>query len=187
MKIGIFGGTFNPIHIGHLITVEEVRELLHLDKILFIPAYNPPHKKDVVSYHHRRNMVKLATKNNPFFELCEIEKKKGGTSWTIGTLKELHKLYPDDILYLIIGSDQYAVLNTWKEPEHLKDFAKIVVMQRAGSKLKIYKRKSVMMVDISQIDIAGKDIRKNIHDNMSIRYKVKEDVYKYIEKNKLYK
>lgn len=187
MKIGIFGGAFNPIHLGHLISVEEVREKLQLDKILFIPTYNPPHKKNLISYKHRRNMVRLAIKNNPLFELCEIEKEKQGVSWTIDTLKELKKKYPDDTLYLIIGSDQQAVISTWKEPEKLKDYAKIVVMIRPGNKLKKNKPKSVTLVNISQIDIAGRAIRQDINKRRSIRYKVSEAVDTYIKENKLYK
>jgi nicotinate-nucleotide adenylyltransferase len=187
MKIGIFGGAFNPIHIGHLITVEEVRQRIGLDKVLFIPTYNPPHKKNLTSYKHRRNMTLLAIKDNPRFELCEIEKIKGGTSWTIETLKELHKQYPRDILFMIIGSDQYAVMDTWKEPENIHRYSNLIVMQRPGSRNAIKKLKSVQFINISQIDIASNRIRRAVNENKSIKYKVKETVLKYIEKNKLYK
>ncbi|MBS4016584.1 MAG: nicotinate-nucleotide adenylyltransferase [Candidatus Latescibacteria bacterium] len=186
MKIGIFGGAFNPIHLGHLIAVEEMRQQLYLDKVLFVPTYKPPHKKTLTDYRHRRNMVKLAIKDNSLFELCEIEKEKQGVSWTVNTLKELHKQYPVDILYLIIGSDQYAVIRNWKEPENLVKYAKVVVMTRPGSKVPRQKQKSIIFVDISQIDIASTEIRNDMSSNKSIRYKVTEDVYEYIKKNKLY-
>jgi nicotinate-nucleotide adenylyltransferase len=187
MKIGIFGGAFNPIHLGHLLTIEEVRDKLQLDKVWFIPTYVPPHKKALISYNHRRNMVLLAIKDNRYFELCEIEKEREGKSWTIETLKELKKERPNDKLYLIIGSDQYVQLDTWKEPEHLKRYAKLVVMKRPGSIFNSRKVKSIRIVDITQVDIASKDIRKELKQGKSIRYKVAEEVYKYIKVNKLYK
>lgn len=186
MKIGIFGGTFNPIHLGHLIAVQDVACKLYLDKILFVPTYMPPHKKTLTDYYHRRNMVARAIKDNPLFELCEIEKEQQGVSWTVNTLKELRKKYPRDILHLIIGSDQYAVINTWKEPDNLGKYAKIVVMIRPGCKISQPRRKPVVFVDISQIDIASTELRKDISQNKSIRYKVTDDIYKYIKKNKLY-
>jgi len=187
MKLGIWGGAFNPIHIGHILTIEEVREKLKLDKVLFIPTFNPPHKNELISYRHRRKMVKLAIKNNPYFELCEIEKEKGGISWTINTLKALQKKYPKDKLYLIIGSDQYSVLDTWKKPEALTDYAKLVIMKRPWSTIKSRTVKSTIVVDITQLDIASKNIRKDLKQGKSIRYKVPENVYHYIKENKLYK
>ena len=187
MKIGVFGGAFNPIHIGHLVTVDEVQEKIRLDKVLFIPTFNPPHKKDLIKYDHRRNMVELAITNNSDFELCEIERERGDTSWTIDTLKILHKKYPKDKLYLIIGSDQYQLLNKWKQPENLTHYAKLVVMKRPNIKLKVQSSKFKIPVGITQIDIAGKDIRKSIKNKKSFRYKIPEKVYKYIITNKLYK
>jgi nicotinate-nucleotide adenylyltransferase len=188
MRIGIFGGVFDPIHVGHLITVEEVREQLKLDKVFFVPTYEPPHKTTSTSYSHRRNMVELAIRNNPYFKLCEIEKEIGGKSWTIETLKALSKQYPKDKFYLIIGADQYQKLNDWKKPESLTHYAQLVVMKRPYSKIENQKSKiKIIRVSASQIDIASKDIRKSIKQGKSIRYKVTEDVYKYIHKNKVYK
>jgi nicotinate-nucleotide adenylyltransferase len=188
MRIGIFGGVFDPIHVGHLIAAEEIREQLKLNKVLFIPSYNPPHKKTPTSYLRRRNMVELAIQNNPYFKLCEIEKEIGGKSWTIETLKILHKLYPKDQCYLIIGADQYQKLNDWKEPESLTRYAQLVVMNRPHSKIKNQKSKiKIIRISISQIDVASKDIRERIKQGKSIRYKVAEDVCVYIYKNKVYK
>ncbi len=187
MKIGIFGGAFDPIHIGHLITIEEVCEQLNLDKVLFIPTFIPPHKKQLIDYMHRRNMVKIAIKDNARFALCEIEKEIKSISWTIETLKALHKKYPRYKLFLIIGSDQYQVLNKWKQPENLTKYAKMVVMKRPNIKFKVQSLKDKIAVDISQIDVASNEIRKSIKNNKSFRYKIPENVYRYIIKNKLYK
>lgn len=186
MKIGIFGGSFNPIHIGHLITIEEVKQKLKLDKVLFIPTYKPPHKNPQVSYEHRRNMVALAIKYNPSFELCEIEKELGGISWTIETLKALHKHYQNDKLYLILGSDQYCLLNTWKQPQDLVKYAKLVIMPRPDVVGRMRKSKNTIIVNVSQISIASKNLRNDIKHGKSIRYKVVDKVYDYIKKHKLY-
>jgi nicotinate-nucleotide adenylyltransferase len=187
MRIGVFGGAFNPIHIGHLITIEEVCEQIKLDKVLFIPTYIPPHKKQLIEYNRRRNMVKLAIKSNSNFQLSDIEKKLGGTSWTIETLKALHKNFPKDALFLIIGSDQYKIFNKWKQPQELTRYARLIIMKRPSVKFQISNSKFIIPIRVSQIDIASNEIRKSIRNNKSFRYKVPENVYKYIIKNKLYK
>src|SRR3989338_11463826 len=107
MKIGILGGTFNPIHIGHLILAEEAREKLGLDKIIFVPAYLPPHKdnSDIAPAKYRYRMIELAIQKNSYFSLSDMEIKRNGRSYTIDTLKEFKKLYPEDELHFIIGSD----------------------------------------------------------------------------------
>ncbi|MEO0132384.1 MAG: nicotinate-nucleotide adenylyltransferase [candidate division WOR-3 bacterium] len=186
MKIGIFGGAFDPIHLGHLIVAEEAREMLQLDKMLFIPTYRPPHKKCHTSYEHRRNMVKIAIADNPFFELCEIEKHTK-VSWTINTLKKLKKRYPADELYLIIGADQYNALGSWREPEKLKDYAQLVVIPRPNTLETNKKQKhDILYLKTSLIDIASQRIREDLKNNRSVKYKVKDNVLKYIEQNKLY-
>jgi len=107
MKIGILGGTFNPIHIGHLILAEEAREKLGLDRIIFVPTYLPPHKdnNDIAAATHRYKMIKLVIKTNRFLAVSDIEIKRDGRSYTIDTIKEFKKLYGNDELYFIIGSD----------------------------------------------------------------------------------
>jgi nicotinate-nucleotide adenylyltransferase len=116
MRIGILGGTFNPPHLGHLILAEEVREKLNLDKIFFIPTNIPPHKStESVSSWHRFNMVKLAIKSNPYFEVLDLEIKRGGVSFTIDTIKELKSKFPRDEFYLIVGSDLASTFSTWKD------------------------------------------------------------------------
>ncbi|MCS7259015.1 MAG: nicotinate-nucleotide adenylyltransferase [candidate division WOR-3 bacterium] len=185
MKLGIFGGAFDPIHLGHLIIAEEVREILQLDKILFIPTYNPPHKKCVASYEDRCNMVKLAISDNSFFELCEIEKNTV-TSWTIDTLKNLKKIYPHDELYLIIGTDQYQALSSWKSPEELKNYARLVVIPRPGTVEAPKANNQVVYLTTSLIDIASKKIRDDLKNNRSVKYKVTDNVLEYIKQNKLY-
>jgi nicotinate-nucleotide adenylyltransferase len=189
MRVGIFGGTFNPIHLGHLIVAEEMREKLKLDKILFLLAFNPPHKRKFAPYSDRKEMVKMAIAGNPHFELSEIEKERGGKSWTVETLKDLRKLYPEEELFLIIGSDQFQELAKWRNPEELFNRAKVCVMRRAGMPIrKEIKRKfpKARILDVSQIEISGKKIREKIRKGSSVRYLLPDKVYEYILKKGLY-
>lgn len=186
-KIGIFGGSFNPIHLGHLITVEEVREKLKLDKVLFVPTFLPPHKQKLIDYHHRWTMVNLAIKNNPYFEISDIEKKIKGKSFTIETLRLLAQKYPKTQLYLIIGADEFLLLDTWHEPDKLTQYATLVVMLRPQQKLDINRKMvKTKIIKVTQIDISSSEIRRAIKLGKSVRYKISEAVYDYIKKNKLY-
>ncbi len=187
-KIGIFGGSFNPVHLGHLLVAQDIFEKLKLDKMLFIPAFAPPHKRHLLSYQHRFKMLKLAIAGNPFFELSDIEAKRGGKSFTVDTLRELKKIYPNDQLYLIIGADQFRELSNWKEPKKLCQLAKIVVMSRPNCPIPAAKNRlaNTMTLKVIQIEIASKLIRKRISQGLSVRYMLPEKVWHYIIKNRLY-
>jgi nicotinate-nucleotide adenylyltransferase len=134
-------------------------------------------------------MVKMAIAGNPHFELSEIEKERGGKSWTVETLKDLRKLYPQEELFLIIGSDQFQELAKWRNPEELFNRAKVCVMRRAGMPIrKEIKRKfpKARILDVSQIEISGKKIREKIRKGSSVRYLLPDKVYEYILKKGLY-
>jgi len=132
VKLGIFGGTFNPIHLGHLRAAEEVREKLALDKVVFIPTGIPPHRplSEIVQFPHRYEMVKRAISNNPYFEISDIEGKRKSKSYTVDTLKVLNK---GKELFFIIGLDAFINLNTWKTPERLFQLTHFVVIPRKNS------------------------------------------------------
>ena len=188
MKIGILGGTFNPIHIGHLILVEEAREKLSLDKVIFVPAYLPPHKEngDIISAAKRMNMVRLAIRTNPFFSVSDIEIKRKGKSYTIDTLKEFKKVYPKDELYFITGSDLLKYLDDWKDLKQVIKVVSFIVATRPGyplEKIPSY----IKTVAIRAVDISAFEIRKAIKKKRSFRYLVPEAVYSYITKNRLYR
>lgn len=187
MKIGVFGGSFNPVHIGHLLVAQDIIEQLKLDKMLFIPAFNPPHKKFLQSFRHRWAMLKQAVAKNPLFEVSNIEAKRGGKSFTTDTLSELKKEYPEDQLYLIMGTDQYAELRNWKNPAKLFQQAKIVVIQRPGFPQRRFGTKKPIFLKVIQIDIAAAEIRKRIQQSRSVRYMLPEKVRQYIIRYKLYK
>lgn len=131
MKIGIFGGTFNPIHIGHLRAAEEVRERLGLTKIIFVPAKNPPLKKeDIIEPCHRYRMIELAISGNNFFKISDIEYKRTGKSFTVDTLNELRIIYTDAELYFILGIETFLDIPNWWEPDKLVRLTDFIIISR---------------------------------------------------------
>ncbi|MFH1127828.1 MAG: nicotinate-nucleotide adenylyltransferase [Candidatus Omnitrophota bacterium] len=187
MKIGILGGTFNPIHIGHLILADEVREKLSLDKIIFVPAYLPPHKdnSDIAAPVERFKMIKLAIKGNKNFAVSNIEIKRDGRSYTIDTVKEFNRLYPKDELYFITGSDLLKYLEDWKDLPEIIKLVRFVVATRPGfplEKIPTY----IQTVAIRAVDVSAFEIRSCIKEGKSFRYLVPEAVFSYINTKRLY-
>lgn len=188
MKIGVLGGTFNPIHLGHLILAEEVRQKIGLNKVIFVPANFPPHKDngEIISASHRLMMLRLAIKGNSYFSVSDIEIKKGGRSYTIDTIKEFKKIYSGDELFFLIGSDLFKYLNEWKDLERIISLVKLIVATRPGfplDNLPDYMK----TIDIRAVDISAFEIRQCIKQNRSFRYLVPEAVRRYIIKKGLYK
>lgn len=188
MKIGILGGTFNPIHIGHLILAEEVREKLSLERIIFVPTYLPPHKdnSDIAKAQDRYQMIKLAIKNNRYFLLSDIEIRRDGRSYTIDTVKEFKKIYPNDELYFITGSDLLKYLDEWKDLKEIINLVEFIVATRPGYPLE-QMPPYIKTVAIRPVDVSAFEIRKRIKENKSFRYLVPEAVFKYINKKGLYR
>jgi nicotinate-nucleotide adenylyltransferase len=194
-RYGIFGGAFNPIHTAHLIAAEDVREQIHLDKVIFIPYANPPHKEhtELLDAEHRLKMIALAIEGNKYFESSDIEIKNARISktYTVDTLLELRDLYRSDFVkfYLIIGLDNLVELHTWKEPGKLFLLSEVVVISRPGYTIKDVKNeydRQVIYVPSHNIDISSTEIRRRIKEKRSIKYLVPETVEKYILNNKLY-
>ena len=189
-KIGIFGGTFDPIHNGHLITAQSVIELRNLEKIIFIPAYISPHKQHekASTAQHRLNMLKLAIDDIPFFECSDYEINQHTISYTIGTLREFKKRY--DQIDLIIGYDNIFQFHTWNEPDEILKLANVVVLRRKSSHPLDYVDKYVEAATFVQtrgIEISATDIRNRVHEGLPIYYLVPEKVLDYIYKHNLYK
>lgn len=135
MHIGIFGGTFNPVHYGHLRIAEELREACHIEKVIFVPAYLPPHKDDLnlVSSEDRLEMVSLAIEENPFFDVSDVEVRRKGMSYSIETLKELISFYGKGvILSFIVGIDAFLEIATWKNYNKLFDLSNFIITGRPG-------------------------------------------------------
>ena len=188
MKIGILGGTFNPIHIGHLILAEEAREKLGLGRIIFVPTYLPPHKEnsDIAPASDRLKMASLAIKGNKYFMVSDIEIKRDGRSYTIDTLREFKAIYPKDELYFIIGSDLLKYLDDWKDLNEIIKMVKFIAATRPGyplEKIPSY----IDTVAIRAVDVSAFEIRSCVRENKSFRYLVPEEVFNYINKKGLYK
>lgn len=188
MKIGILGGTFNPVHIGHLILAEEVRESLSLDKIIFMPTNLPPHKdvKDVILAKERYRMIELAIKGNKYFEVSDMEIERKGKSYTIDTINELRNKFPKETLYFITGSDLLKYLKEWKDLERIIKMVKFVVATRPGyplEKIPSY----ISTIAIRAVDISAYEIREAVKQDRSFRYLVPDEVFSYIKKKRLYK
>lgn len=133
MKIGIYGGTFNPVHYGHLRTAQEVAEAMHLDRIIFVPAGETPFDKpDLAKGAHRFKMVKAAIAGNPFFKISSIETRTRGKSYTVDTIRALSSKYTKSDLYFILGIDAFLDMPLWKKPDRLVDLANIIVISRPG-------------------------------------------------------
>jgi len=215
-KLGILGGTFNPIHFGHLAAAELVRDRLKLDRVLFIPSYLPPHKRDIdiPSALHRQTMVNLAIAGNPHFILSDIEIKREGRSYSIDTMEELERDYPETEFYFIAGIDSFLEIQTWKDWQRLLSLCWFVVLSRPGyafSDLTVigFMRQSekelraldrgelfsamvrtdeigVFLEQIPLLDVSSTDIRTRVHQRGSIKYLLPEIVETYIINNDLY-
>ena len=134
MRVGVFGGTFDPVHFGHLILAEQCREQGRLDEVLFMPAPRPPHKpQPTARYDQRVEMLALALAGNPAFRIDEIEKDRDGPSYTVDTVAELRRRRPGDDFWLLVGSDTVHDLHHWHEPRRLLEMAGLLVMDRPGS------------------------------------------------------
>jgi len=189
-SIGIYGGTFDPIHTGHLITAQSVCELRKLDKIIFIPSFISPHKTDRItsSPKHRINMLKLAIKGIPYFDYSDIEIKKKNISYTINTIRALKSSYEN--IELIIGYDNLITFDTWKEPDKILELVKLVVLRREVKEENLIQNKyfdKAVLVETPIIEIYGTEIRERVRNNKNINFLVPQKVMVYIYKHNLYK
>jgi nicotinate-nucleotide adenylyltransferase len=196
VNIGVLGGTFDPIHLGHLVVAEEARIKLGLREVLFVPAGQPWLKLDrnITPAAHRVEMVRRAIADNPHFKLCTLEVERPGPSYTVDTLTMLQKqLGSEARFFFILGRDTLAELLLWKEPQKLVQLCRLVVPPRLGSKdLKHLEtaipglRDKVIQLDMPVIGISSSEIRQRIAQGLTIRYLVPPPVSEYIQDHKLY-
>lgn len=213
MKIGILGGTFDPIHLGHLRAAEEIGEKMRLDKVYLIPSALPPHKsgKPVTSFYHRLAIARLAIGNSSILEVLDLEGKRDGLSYSIETLKELHSMFrPGDDFFFILGMDAFLEITTWKEYQNLFNYAHFVIIRRPGFQTEkigvllsglgtkveqtdladvflMPSGKRLMIKETTLMDISSTGIRKMLSQGKSIRFLVPEPVRDYILKKGLYR
>ncbi len=196
MKLTVFAGTFNPIHVAHLILAEQVRTLLNLEKIVFIPSCVPPHREDgLAEAGHRLEMTRLAVMDNPYFELSDIEFKMEGKSYTVNTMKQLYKETPDieGKINFITGTDAFLNIESWHKPEELVELVNFIVLARQGSpdaeeiasNMK-FQNIDYTVVETPVINISSSYVRTALKEGRSIRYLVHDCVNDYIQDNKLY-
>jgi len=193
-RIGIFGGTFDPVHLGHLIMAEQCREAGQLDQVWFIPAARPPHKQDrpVTSFAQRKEMLALAIAGMPAFRVDELEKDRPGPSYTADTLQEMNRRYPRSEFALLLGSDCLPDLPQWHEPERIIELAELLIFARPGwpvldedemrSSLRLPTRSTLRLriVEAPLINIASRDLRQRAAQNRSIRFLVPRAVECYM-------
>ncbi|MCX8161009.1 MAG: nicotinate-nucleotide adenylyltransferase [Candidatus Saccharicenans sp.] len=212
---GLFGGTFNPVHLGHLKVAEEVINRLPLDRILFIPSYIPPHKDsvEVVPVRHRLKMVEIACRSHPAFMVSEVEARRPGRSYSIVTLRKLKRSRPEDQFFFIVGTDAFLEIETWKDYDQLLRECSFIVVSRPGFGIKSLQkvierikpaailvpgRRSVLktekllpgslfLLEASTPDISSTEIRKRLKAGLPITGLVPPGVERYIEKYKLYR
>jgi len=209
-RVGLFGGTFNPIHLGHLRGAEEIRELFHLEEVVFVPSSIPPHKmkEKVVEASHRLEMVKLAVSGNPHFSVSDVEISRPGKSYSIETIKYFRERR-QDAFFFILGSDAFIEIETWKEFQNLFSLCHFVVMTRPGPQKetpplprtlapnfryapeeKAWIHVSGYMLyfkEISFLDISSTKVRELIEIGRSVRYLIPPEVETYIREHSLYR
>lgn len=185
-RVGIYGGTFNPVHNAHLLVADQAGKALCLDQVLFLPDAIPPHvdHKDTIDAKDRVAMLRLATANNSFFGLELDEIQRGGTSYTYDTMKRLKQRHPDTDYYFIIGGDMVDYLPTWHKIDELVKLVHFVGVRRPGAKNST--NYPVIWVDIPQVDFSSSDIRRRVKNGQSIKYMVPSAVEDYIEEHHLY-
>lgn len=193
MSIGILGGTFDPIHMGHLMIAEYIRDDFAFDKIIFVPAGNPPLKNYIItSKKDRLNMVKLAIEDNPYFLCCDLEMKNHGKSYTVDTVEKIKEKYPSEEIFFILGQDAAIDLNLWHRYEDFVRETNLIVVSRDMEQKDEIRGKyahlnpKFVFVDTPSIEISSTKIRDRIKQGKSIKYMVDKKVYEYIIKKGLY-
>lgn len=201
MKLGVIGGTFDPIHNGHLFIAEEARCRFDLEKVIFVPSFAPPHKRGVEFSPpaDRLAMVRMAIEGNAAFEASSLEIERGGVSYTVDTLRELRMRNPDNDFYFITGADAIVEILTWKEPERVMALAEFIVAARRGFPLENIERalpalvegkgamERVIVMESPLIDISASEIRERVAAGLPVRYLLPEAVRRYVEDRGLYR
>ncbi len=200
MRIGVFGGTFDPVHLGHLILAEQCREQGRLEQVWFVPAASPPHKlgQELTPFAQRVEMLALAIAGQPAFRIDELEKDRPGPSYTVHTLEEIRRRLPNVELFLPIGSDTLLDLRHWYQPARVAELVTLLVTHRPGwplpppEEVRAALRLGpdaplrLQVVEAPLIDIASRDIRRRAHEGHSVRYIVPRAVEAYLHDKRLY-
>jgi nicotinate-nucleotide adenylyltransferase len=200
-RVGLLGGTFDPVHLGHLLMAEQCREQARLDQVWFVPSARPPHKEDreKTQFAQRVEMLALAIAGHPNMQVCTLEGERPGLSYTVNTLEELRRQHPQVDFGLILGADSVVDLPLWREPARIVEMAFLLVVARPGFTLlsaeqlgaalhlPADKTPRVQVVSMPLIEISSRDLRRRVAEGKSIRYQVSRGVECYIENHGLYR
>lgn len=188
-RIGVMGGTFDPIHNGHLVAASEVRQHFGLDEVLFVPTGQPYQKRDVSEAEHRYLMTVIATASNPGFTVSRLDIDRGGPTYTIDTLRELREAHPDAELFFISGADAVAQILEWKDAKELFSLAHFVAVSRPGHPLTVsgLPEEHVSLLEVPALAISSTDCRSRVSRGFPVWYLVPDGVVQYISKYHLYR
>lgn len=198
-KLAVIGGTFDPVHYGHLIAAEHARVQLGIDRVIFVPTGRPPHKasQTVTEWGHRYRMLQLAIEDNRSFEISSLEEPQRGTSYTIDTIRRMQNLDPQSVIYFLMGADALLTIDTWKDYQQLIDLCCFVVVtrphyviERSHPVLAALPDKwweEMRQVEIPGMDISSTDIRRRVAAGKTIKYLLPGQVEEYIRENNLYR
>ncbi|HJQ52566.1 MAG TPA: nicotinate-nucleotide adenylyltransferase [Gemmatimonadaceae bacterium] len=192
MRVGVFGGTFDPPHVGHLLLASDAREALNLDRLIFIPAGAQPFKINnppVASAQDRLEMVRLAVADDANYSVDDAEIERKGLSYTVDTLEQLATRYPSGKLFLLLGEDALAAFDQWREPDRIRELAALAVMRRDGGSTAAVKSVPDGVVEVStrRVDVSSTEIRARLRAGKSIKGFVPESVERFIEARGLYR
>ena len=174
-RIGVFGGAFDPPHIGHLVAAQDVIEGLDLDLLLIIPSARPPHRDAVLGAEERLSLTRTAFGGDPRIEVSDIELRRPGPSWTVDTLEEIQKLWEPDELLLVIGVDQYRGFDSWRNPERILELAHLAVIPREEP------RYPCVTAPVTRVDVSSTRVRDRLMAGLTVRYLVPETIRERLE------
>ncbi len=184
-RIGVFGGSFDPPHVGHAIVARELVEQLRLERLLVIPAADPPHRPAVLPAATRFELTRRLFHGIPRIEVSPLEFRRSGPSFTVDTLEELARQFPDDRLILAIGADQFAVLDGWKDPDRVRELARIAVMPRGGRD-PVFPPTTTpidyLVVNVTRIDVSASRIRRRLREGRPVHFLVPESIRHDVER-----
>jgi len=180
-RIGVFGGAFDPPHIGHLVVAQDAIEALDLDLLLIVPSARPPHRDAVLDAEQRLELVRTVFDGDPRIEVSDIELRRPGPSWTVDTLKEIRRRWKPDELVLVIGADQYRSFDSWRGPLGILELAELAVMPRDGELPREDPRYPFVAAPVTRVDVSSTRVRERLSTGRSVRYLVPDTIRERLE------
>ena len=180
--LGVFGGTFDPPHVGHVIVASDLVEALDLDRLLVVPSARPPHRSTALDAGTRLALARAAFAGEPRIEVCDVEYRRGGPSYTVDTLEWIHREWKPARLFLVVGADQYEGFGGWRDPERILALAELAVMRRDGADPRADAGIPFRHVDVTRVDLSSTEVRRRLAAGESIRYRVPDAILADVER-----